>query len=67
VALREPRCLEGRLNIHLEIDHVGDELRVGLRLVPTAHDPERDPRVALLRKGRDDRVQGTLVPGQQIW
>ena len=38
--LRHARGFERRLNVHAVIDDVGDELRVGLRLVPAAHDAE---------------------------
>ena len=38
-----------------------------LRLVPSAHDPERHAHVSLLRKRRNDRVQRPLSPRQRIW
>ncbi len=34
---------EAGLNVHPVIDHVGYELRVGLRLVPTSHNAEGNP------------------------
>jgi len=60
------RRFEGSLNIHLEVDHVGDELRVGLRLVPAAHDAEGHASVALLGEGRNDGVQRALAAGEHV-
>ena len=64
--LGEARLFERGLDVHAVVDDVGDELRVGLRLVPAAHDAEADVDVALLHEGRDDGVQGTLVSGERI-
>ena len=60
-ALREPAGLERLLDVEPVVDDVGDELRVRLRLVEAAHDPEPDPHVALLHEPRDDRVQRPLA------
>src|SRR5258705_470319 len=65
-ALREPRRLERLLNVHAVIDDVGDELGVGLCLIPGAHDAEADTKVALLHEPRDDRVQRTLARCQHV-
>src|SRR5438105_10306036 len=46
--LAETWGFQRRLNVHLEIREIGDELRVRLRLVPTSHDSERHPAVAFL-------------------
>src|SRR5208337_2948647 len=62
----ESRSLQRRLNVHLEIHEIRDELRVRLRLVPAAHDAERHAKIALLRKPRDDGVAGTLAAGQRV-
>ena len=59
----ETRRFESRLDVHLEIHNVGDELGVSLRLVPASHDPECHARLAFLRKRRNDRVQRALVAG----
>src|SRR5262245_32863755 len=45
-ALREPPRLERLLHIEPEVGDVGDELRVRLRLVEPAHNPEPDLHVA---------------------
>jgi len=60
------RRFQRSLNVHLEVDHVGDELRVGLRLVPAAHDSEGHASVALLREGRNDRGAAALAAGEQV-
>jgi len=49
--LREPRRFERRLNVHVVIGHVRDELGVGLRLVPASHDAECDAYVAAAGTG----------------
>src|SRR5436309_10508911 len=40
---------------------------MGLRLVPSAHDAEGDADLPMRHKGRNDGVQRSLVPGQNIW
>src|SRR6266850_8276663 len=55
--LGEPSRLQRLLDGHAEVRDVHHELRVGLRLVPAAHDPEADPHVVLRSEERDDRVQ----------
>ena len=64
--LRKARRLERSLDVHLEIYDVGHKLRVSLRLVPSAHDPERHAHLILLQKRWNDRVQRALAPGQRI-
>ena len=60
-SLAEPGGLQSFLNIHSEIDDVGDELRVRLRLVVSAHDPEADVNVVLFDERGDDGVQRPLA------
>jgi len=60
--LAEPGRLQRCLNVHFEIDQVRDELRVRLRLIPAAHDPERHPHISLLRKCGNDRMQRLFRP-----
>ena len=60
--LVEPRRLQSRLNVHFEVHQVRDELRVRLRLVPTAHDPKRHADISFLRERRNNRVQRPLSP-----
>src|SRR6266850_2191938 len=64
--LGEPSRLQRLLDGHAEVRDVHHELRVGLRLVPAAHDPEADPHVVLLHEGRDDRVQRPLAAGDGV-
>src|SRR4029077_7804900 len=45
---------------------MGDVLRVCLRLVPPAHDPERDARIPLFHEGGNYGVQGPLSGGERI-
>src|SRR5437867_5150744 len=65
--LAEPRRLQSRLNVHFEVHQVRDELRVRLRLVPTAHNPKRHADISFLRKRWNDCVQRPLSPRQRIW
>src|SRR6185312_2259855 len=62
----ESRLFERGLDVHAEVNNVGNELRLGLRLVPAAHDAEADMNVALLHKGRNDGVERALVSGKGI-
>ena len=56
------RGVAGFLHVHAEVDDVGDDLRVGLRLVVAAHHAECHPRRAVLREHRrHERVQRPLV------
>src|SRR5580704_16772313 len=64
--LPEARSLERFLNIHSEIHDVGNELCVRLCLIEAAHDSERNPFLSVCHETRNDRMQGTLVPGELI-
>src|SRR5690242_2759944 len=64
--LAEPRRLQRCLNVHLEISKVREELRVCLRLIPTAHDSKRYARIAFLRKRGNNRVQRPLPSCQSV-
>ena len=64
--LREPARLERFLNIEAEVGDPGHELRVGLGLVPSAHDPESDPGVSLLHEAGDQRVQRAFVGRERV-
>src|SRR3954451_24045176 len=57
----EARGFERELDVHAVVDDVGDELRVGLCLVETAHDAEADVDAVLLHEGRDDGVEGAFA------
>ena len=48
------------------IDHIGDKLRVGQRLIHAAHDAEANVLVAVLHEGGNDGVEGTLAAGECI-
>ena len=65
-SLREPAGLQRLLRGQAEVGDVGHELRVRLRLVPSAHDPEGDPRAVLLHESRDDRVERPLARSQRV-
>jgi hypothetical protein len=65
-SLGEPGDLQSFLNTHSEIDDVGNELRVRLRLVKAAHDSERDPFLSVGHETRNDRMQRPLVTGELI-
>jgi hypothetical protein len=64
--LREPRRLDRSLHIHAEVNDVGDDLSVSLRLVPPSHHPEGDANVAFFHKRRNDRMHRTLAAGQEV-
>ncbi len=65
--LGEARSFERGLNIHLVIGNVGDELRVRLGLIESAHDSEGDALIAARHEAGNDRVQRALVAGEGIW
>ena len=54
------------LNILIGIDDVRDILRVRLRLIPSAHDAERDAHVALFHERRNDGMQRALVRRESV-
>ena len=58
--------LHGGLNIHIEVDDIGHELGMRLRLVPAAHDAKGDPRVALFHKGRNEGMHRPLAAFNEI-
>ena len=62
----EAGLFERSLDVHAVVHDIGDELCVGLCLVPAAHNAEADVDVAFLHEGRDNGVQGTLVSGERI-
>src|SRR3990172_3290669 len=64
--LGEAGGFEGLLDVHAEVHQVGDELCVGLGLVPAAHDAEGDADVALFEKGGNDGVERTLAAGECV-
>ena len=61
------RRVQSLLGIHVEVDHVHDNLHMALGLHVAAHDAERSDRpVVLHQKARDDRVVGALAGHQAI-
>src|SRR6202158_3814158 len=64
--LRKPWRLQRRLNVHLEVRDVRDELRVRLRLIPSAHNAKCHSRLASLRESGNDGVARPLAPRQRI-
>src|ERR1700677_4013907 len=65
-AFGEARRLERHLHVHVEIDDVGNELGVGLGLIPSAHDAEADGDIAFAHEGGNDGVEWPLVAGERI-
>src|ERR1700679_264096 len=65
-SFREAGLFERSLDVHTIVNNVGDELRVGLSLVPAAHDAEADMDLALLHEGRDDGVERPLMSGEGV-
>jgi hypothetical protein len=57
---------ESRLDIHVEINHVRNKLRVRLRLIEAAHDSEGDGSSLSLHESRDDGVQGTFARRKRV-
>ncbi len=55
--LGEARGLQRRLRVHAVVGHVGDELRVGQRLVGAAHDAEGHHRAVFFQKSGDNCVK----------
>ena len=54
------------MNVHPEVDDVGNELGVGLSLVPGTHDAETHPQVPLLHEARNDRMKRTLARCEDV-
>src|SRR5205823_9813994 len=54
------------LKIHAVVNHVGDELSVGERLVGAAHDTKSDVVVAVFHESGDDGVEGALARGKRV-
>src|SRR4051794_1815859 len=63
---REAPRLQRLLDVHPEVRDVDHELRVRLRLVPSAHDAEPDPDVVLLHESGNDRVQRPLAARERV-
>ena len=64
--LRESRRFERCLNVLIEVDDVRHKLSVRLRLVPSAHDAERNANLILLHECRNNCVQRAFVPRERI-
>ncbi len=63
---REARGFKRSLNILVEVDDVRYELRVRLRLIPSAHNAEGDSNLIFLHECGDDGVQRTLVTCKRV-
>src|SRR5271157_6434516 len=61
---RETGVLQSLLDIHAVVSHVGNELRVGQRLVCASHDPETNVLLSLLHESRNDGVERSLARGE---
>ena len=56
------RAVAGLLHVQAEIDAVGDDLRLALRLHVAAHHPEAQPGLAASRReARDDGLERPLA------
>src|ERR1700722_16561459 len=64
--LSESRRFERGLNIHPVIHYVAHKLHLSLRLIHTPHDAEGDVLRALLQKGGNDGVEGTLARRERV-
>ena len=64
--LGEARSFQRRLDVHVVVHQVRNELRVRLRLVVAAHDAEADVDVVLLHEGRDDGVQRPFARRKRV-
>ena len=54
------------LDVEIEVGDVRDELRVRLRLIPRAHDPEPDAHAVLLHEPGNDRVERPLSRREHV-
>src|ERR1700679_535329 len=63
---RKPRSVQRALHVHTVIDDVRDKLRVRLRLIPAAHNTERDAHIALFHESRDDRMDRPLAACESV-
>jgi hypothetical protein len=61
--LGETGLFKCSLDVHAKIHDVGNKLRVGLRLIPAAHNAKADVNVALLHEGGDDGMERTAQRG----
>src|SRR5262249_25777818 len=64
---RETRRIDRSLNVHLEIDEVGDELGLRLRLVHSTDNAEADMQIALFEEGRHQRMKRPGSGPQRVW
>ncbi len=62
----ETGVLQSLLDIHAVVDHVGNELRVGQRLVRSSHDPEANVLLSMLHASRNDGVERPLARGEGV-
>ena len=62
----EASRFHGGLNVHVEVDEIGHELGMRLRLVPATHDAEGNSRIALFHKGRNDGVHRPFAALEKI-
>ena len=57
----DTRCVARLLQVHAEVEHVDDDLRMTLRLHRAAHESEADQWLAVLHnKGRNDRENAVV-------
>ena len=66
VTFVEPGSIHSGLDIHVEINNVGNELRVRLGLVEAGHNTEANGLAIFLHHGGDNRVQRTFVTCERV-
>ena len=64
--LGEARSFERGLDVHFIIGNIGDELRVRLGLIESAHDAKCDALIAARHEAGNDRVQRALVARESV-
>src|SRR2546421_12360715 len=66
VSFVEAGSIHRRLDVHAEIDDIGNKLRMSLSLVEARHNAEANSFVILLHHGRNDGVQRTLMSCKRV-
>src|SRR5690349_11690575 len=61
------RGFERLLHIHAVIDDIGNELRMGERLIGSAHNAKPDMRIAALHESRNDGVKRPFAARKYVW
>src|SRR4029077_20867127 len=62
----EAGCLEGGLNVQAIVRNIGNKLRMGERLIRSAHDSESDVLLSTLHERRNNGMERTLTRHQRV-